>query len=588
MNSYRKIKTAAKEVLVKGEKLDNVKLETLATLSSVVGSTLGPGGSPVLIERQEYGLPNLVTKDGVTVFQYMGFQDPAKHAIMEAARDAAVRTATEAGDGTTTATVLSEAIVRNVHNYCKNTARVSPQKVLRTLHGMFSEHIEPTIKELSITPNQTDLKAVAKLSANGDEELATAVMACFDAVGDDGSISLVEVAGPSKYEVETIKGFPISVGYEDSCKNFFPLFLNDRARNRTVLEKPIFILYHGALTEMQPLVPIFNEMDEIMSNPETADKVSGNIVVIATGFSENVLARLGNNFAQENMQTKLLKVLPIVAPKTIIQNSELHFLQDIQAVTGAKIFDSITQPLPYGKVSELGSNIDLFEMTRYRSTIYGISDEDLLLAHAEEVRNAMENAETQYDKKILEERYSKLVGGVAKLKIYGPSTGETREKRDRAEDAVFAVRGAKKHGCLPGGGWTLLKLIEILKSQDFDEDSIKVRDEVLNPSLKEPFLRLLDNAGMDDQEKNSIGHYITSHFATTPDTTYDVLNYRFVSARKSGILDSTPAVLEAIRNALSIASILGVLGGTIVYKRDDDLERADALQNHNFTQEIDR
>lgn len=924
MNSYRKVKTVAKDVLVHGPELTQKILKTMKTISDLVGSTLGPGGRPVLLERQEYGLPNILTKDGVTAFRYLGFRDPTEHVILEAARDAATRTANEAGDGpqplwsniltpngfvsmknikvgmdicgtngtiqkvigiypkgekeiikvtfeqgqmveccedhlwsvttnygseklltvkeiekdykklqkdgsftsykyftpttivefdknndlpldpyllgvligdgslsdsgsielslgakkehilsklilpkgfftvttfsekkgfrvkingkdlsgryfrevleevglrntdsyskfipklylfssitqrqallkglidtdghingrgrfefstvseqlagdfkflcnslgkniystlhkrtegdgsyskrpvfrfielagckyglkisdikrtgqftqmqcikvsnedhlyitddfvvthnTTTATVLSEAIVRNTDKYCKANPKITPQKIVRKLEKIFKETIEPTLKNNSMVADDRMLHSVAKLSANGDADLANAVMKCFELVGDDGNISIVEHSGPSGYEIETLKGFPIGIGYEESCGKFSAIFVNDRPKNRCYIEKPVFILYFGALTDIQTAVGLLRQIGRASSEDYAElgldKKFTHNVVIVATGFSETVLAVLSNNFS--NQET--INAVPLLTPKGMIQNSELHFLHDLSAVTGAKVFDPITCPLDNAKLSDLGYGIQSFEMTRYRSTILGLCDEDLVLSRAEELKQAIANPESKLDAQILAERLGKLTGGIAKLKVVGPSSGELREKRDRAEDAICAVRGAMKHGCLPGGGWGLKAVITKLNHSD------PVVSEVLVPSLQAPIIKMLNNCGLSEDEIVECYKLITTKIVkvgeskvietegTSVETqdykrvnmVYDAWEGKQVDAIEGGILDSTPAVIEAIRNSISIATLLGTLGGTVVYPRDDELERKEAIDSSSF------
>ncbi len=587
MNSYRKAKSVAKDVLVVGPKLENTVLSTMRTISDVVGATLGPSGRPVLIERQEYGLPHIVTKDGVTVFRNLGFNDPTAHVIMEVAREAATRTVSEAGDGTTTATVLAEAIVRHTYNYCKKNPKVSSQKVVRKLETLFRDFVEPKIKKWSMKPTDAMLHSVAKLSANGDAELADAVIKCFDLVGDEGNISIIEQSGPSHYEVQSLKGYPISMGYEESCAKFFQFFQNDKANNRCFMEKPVFILYYGAITEIQTISKLLMFIGDAWAEPERTGlekPFNHNVVLVATGFSETVLATLANNFVQGNT----INVFPLLTPKSPVQNGEMHFMYDLAAVTGATVFDPLSKPIDSASLRDLGYGLESFESTRYRSTILGLCDESLIIMRAEEIRNAIPNAESKMDKAILEERAAKLVGGVAKLIVVGASNGELREKRDRVEDAVCAVRGARKHGCLPGGGWTLKQLISELDTYADDE----IIDNVLIPALKEPIIRIFRNCGMDEEEIQSTMDLIGNRYVAEPGelwgqgdnvaVVYDAWEGKQVDAVAGGILDSTPAVLEAIRNSISIASLLGTTGGTIAFKRDDELERQEAMDTNHF------
>ncbi len=577
MTTNRKVKSVAKTVIPKGDLLEKQILKTMKTISDIVGATLGPGGCPVLIERWEYGLGNVVTKDGVTAFKALGFSGEVEHAIMETARDASVRTAMEAGDGTTTATILAEAIVRYTHQYCKANPKVSSQRVVRYIEKVFRNYIEPFIKDIAIKPEQlTDamVRAVAKCSANGDDELADAIMECFKQAGDDGNITIIEKSGPSGYQVEALKGYPVGIGFEDCVRRFFPKFINDEGNNRVYMEKPRFVLYFGTITEIQTLYPI---MEEIGRQWEADKTVSPNVVVVACGFSESVLGHLTSNWV--NDQT--LNIFPLTIPKSPINNGEMHFLQDIQGVTGSTIFDPIGRPIEKGKLDDIGQPIEYFESHRYRSNLIGFADEGLLMARVEELQLQLQNPEGELEKRLIEERIGKLTGGIAKLTVIGASNGEVKEKRDRAEDAACAVRGARKHGCLPGAGSTLLMLTDYLLdnagSPGFEDDVVT---QVINKALVEPVIRLMTNAGLSKEEM--VIRFNEAAMEAGSGTVWNGIDDTFVDAIESGIMDSTPAVLEAIRNSISIATLLGTLGGVIVFKRDVELERREASDTYGF------
>lgn len=575
--SYQKVKSVSKNIRVKGASLEKMVLQTMKTISDIVGATLGPGGQPVLIERQEYNLPPMITKDGVTVFRSLGFDDPTAHAIMETARDASIRTASEAGDGTTTATVLAEAIVRHASQFNRLNPKVSPQKIVRRLEQAFSTVIEPLIKSLAIkaddwsTPSgQSLLKSVAKISANGDQALADAVIECFKLVGDDGNVTIAEISGPSRYEVERIEGYPVQIGYEESCTKFYPKFINDAANQRCSMDAPVFLLYHGRITEIQSLVFIL----ESIGRAWQTDQFPHNVVVVATGFSESVLGHLAVNFAAADT----INVFPLLVPQSPLPSGQLNFLEDISAVTGAKILDSLSLPLDQAELEHLGRGCTQFEASRFRSTIIGKSNEDEVILRVDELKHQAMNAASELDRIILQERVGKLTGGIAKLKVIGSSNGELKEKRDRAEDAVCAVRGAIKNGCLPGGGWTLLRVMnELKKTPDY------IVDSVLLPSLFEPVRRLLSNCGLDEEEGQAILLPIIKNIDSNgPVLVYDALENVHVDPVEGGVLDALPAVLEALRNSISNASLLGTLGGTVVFKRDLEVERNEAANASSF------
>lgn len=574
---YMKSKSPAKTILTReGQKglLPKMVRSTMRTISDLVGATLGPGGRPVLIERYEYGLPVMLTKDGVTVFRAIGLEDPVAHCIMEMVRDCAVRTASEAGDGTTTATILAEALVRYMDEYCKKHRRTSPQLVMRHLQQVFAEKIEPAVKLLSRKVGLSDpedlklLKAVARVSANGDDRLAEAVMQCFGITGDAGNVTITERPGTSGYDVQKVEGYSITAGYEDHCKNFWSKFITDQATQMCVMPQPAFILYHGALHDIGPLA-------NILRLAGTQFELGGrkNFVVVATGFSDEVLANLAANFASPDT----MNVYPLVAPISQMPNGQLDFLQDVAAITGAKIFDPMNNPIQRATVEELGPGVDKFEAGRWRSNILGYADEDLVLIRTEEIEQQIKDAVSELHAMLLRERLAQISGGLARLIVMGSSNGEVKEARDRAEDAVCAVRGAVKHGCLPGGGWTLLKLCNLLGSDD------EMVNEIIKPAFQEPIHRLMANSGIiDEQQIMQILEPVFRGIVDGQPIVYDFMGLKHVNAFEAGILDSTPAVLEAIRNSMSIAVPTGTLGGAVVFKRDLGFERSEARDAADF------
>jgi len=581
---YQKTKSASKEIVTKGNTLSHIILKTMKTISDIVGVTLGPGGQPVLIERYEHDLPSIVTKDGVTVMKSLGFNNSSSHCILEAARDAAVRTANEAGDGTSSATILAEAIVRLTSEYCKRNPRISPQKIIRKLQSTFSETIEKTLLKLSHKPNfgkvegKTALRNIAKISTNGDLKLAEAVMECFDQVGDAGNVTIAEISGSYGCKVEKVAGYPISMGYELTAAKFAPKFINDNGKQMCRLEKPVFIVYHGDLRDIQTILPLLAKVGDeftkkLANDPNSPSEYDHhNIVVIATGFSESVLGTLASNFPV----SETINVLPLLAPKSPLHDGQLQFLLDVCAVTGASLFDPINFALEKGTLGDLGPGMEFFECGRWNSTILGDSDEGLVLDRVTELEGRLKAPDSELDKKTLEEQLAKLTRGIARLIVVGSSNGELKERRDRAEDAVCAVRGAIKHGCLPGGGWALMKLCHVLTDDD------PVIAEVLKPALMAPVIRLLENCGINEEESLSVLRPILEGIKENKQTIYDALEQKHGDAFELGVLDSTPAVLEAIRNSLSIASLLGTLGGVVNFSRDVELERNEAVATQQF------
>ena len=559
-------------------KLQKMIVATMDEISGIVGSSLGPGGRVVVIESDLQGIPNKNTKDGVSIFRALGSHDPFKHLIIEQTRDAAIRTVNEAGDGTTTATVISAALIKNLFDFCGKNRRYSPQKVARIIAKTLDETLVPSIRKQSIkinTKNQDLLERVATVSVNGDKDMAKAVIQAFEEVGYGASshVTIQELSGPSgQYEVKLIEGFPIERGYEESIGKFHPAFINDQGNQRCLLDKPLFILFDGNVTDMVQIQPVLEQIGEEYVSGKSEFK---NVVIVAHHFSDQVLTQLAFNFP--NPQT--INIVPLTTPLSQIINGQLEFLMDVSAFTGAKIFDmnnSLLDALP----EDFGKNMEKIEIYRFRTTIVGEPDQLNVEDRASQISTRMKQSESKIEKILLEERLGKLTNGIAQLKIYGSSNAELKEKADRAEDAVCAVRAAISHGCLPGGCRVLINLLIGLLAETENKE---IMQDVLIPSLAAPFYKLLDNAGYNvDEQQEILGKLLENK-----DLVYDVENGVFGKAKELGIFDATLAVEQALKNAVSIASVMGTLGGIVAFPRDGQLERQAALDEENFRQTLD-
>ena len=568
--SFRKVQSVAKDIRTKGQPLSDLVLKTMGIISDIVGSTLGPGGCPVLIERQETGMPNMVTKDGVTVYRSLGFRNSAMQAIMETARDSSIRTASEAGDGTTTTAVLSEALLRHTQVFLKANPRFSPQKVLATINELFDARVEPALKTLSADFAMTPEVQLAVLlcSTNGDQELADAVRRCFAITGDAGNVTILERGGPRAYEVEQLKGYTVGIGFEESCRAFAPAFMNDRENNGVRLEKPSYILHFGPINNIEKIIPLLSQVEDAMrDDPVNAPK---NFVLCATAFSDTLISQLAANFNQKDT----IKVYTLLLPKSPFHNAEMALLQDIASLTGGHIFDDVTRPIESAKLADLGARLDYFEANRYRSNIIGQADEALTLMRIDELEAQLKNPESEFERTILKERIAKLTGGIAKLTVVGPSSAEIRERKDRAEDAVCALRGAIRFGALPG---STAGLLTALAAMNFcAPEQQEVIQKILVPAFCEPFRRIAANSGYNVDEAEAALQLYRANLFEAPNTVWDARANEFVDATQAGIVDSLPAVLEAIRNAISVAGLLATCGGIVVFPRDEVVEREEA------------
>ena len=573
--SYRVAKSAPKQYLTKGDKLQNLVISTMQEISDIIGSSMGPGGRPSLLEAELPGMPNKITKDGVTIFKALGAIDPYKHLIIETARDSSQRTASEAGDGTTTTAVLAHSLVSNIFAYCQNNPKQSPQKVVRKIRKVVDEKLLPFILERAIKvgeENKDLLRMVAQISANGDKDLADAVIRCFEEVGfgEASHVTIRELPGPNGYKVERIEGFPIPIGFEETAGKYHPQFINDIGNQRCYLKKPKFLIFDGSVVDFNTIGPLLDAISEQCKTDPSARAEHNNIVVVANGFSENVISTLAYNFLVEAS----LNILPVISPMVQFMNGQSHFLADLAAFTGAKVF-GMTNPIDKATLEDLGSNMTSFECFRFRSNLIG-EPEALNIEHrAEQIRQMKARSESRAEETWFEERLGKITSGIAKLTISSGSMGEIKEKVDRADDAICAVRSTIVHGCLPGGCRLAIDMALKIGSEIDSEDS---SFQILVPSLLSLHERLLDNAGYSSEEVREV----LEKLSLDPDLVYDIENQVYGRAEELGLFDATKAVYESLNNAVSIASVLGTLGGIVCQPRDGDFERSEAKADEEF------
>lgn len=582
MSTVKKTKTPAKMYCSDPKNLQKITVGTMKEVAEIVGSSYGPGGKTTLIESDYPGIPNKNTKDGVTIFKSLGSSDPYKHLIIEQTRDAAQRTASEAGDGTTCTTLISASLVENIFKYCESHPKESPQRATRILQKIVSRELIPSIKKQAIhidTENQDLLKKVAQISANGDADMADAVMEAFDKVGfgDSSHVTIQELSGPGGFEVELIEGLPIAIGYEESIGKMATAFINDKANQRCKLEKPLFLLFDGMINDLISFLPLIETLGNKYINEGDSDY--SNLVIVAHGFSESVLTNLAFNFSNPGT----LNVLPMATPMTNLKNSRLEFLYDLAAFTGSKIFD-MTNQVGKATLEDLGGNMDSFECYRFRGTVVGTPEDINIEERADQLEQQLKNHVSIQEKLDLEERLGKLTSGIAKLKIYGASNGELKERHDRAEDAVCAVRSAIKHGALPGGCRVLTNLsMELDANYGEDHRDYDLIQEVLISSLMEPLRKLLDNAGYNNEEVQKI---VTDYFINQ-DHVYDIENQEFGLPEDLGIFDAADAVIQSLENSISIASVMGNLGGIVCSPRDGQLELQAWKEEQDFKRATD-
>lgn len=563
--SHRKAKTTPKIFISDRELIKRRVLEITKKIADIVGCTLGPGGRTVLLESDLQGVSHRVSKDGTGVFSNLGAIDSIDHVIIETARDCAQRVGEGAGDGTTTTTILAYQLIKNIQEFCQNNPKYSPQKAVRKIKKAVNELLVPYIRSRAIkidASNTELLKKVGTISANGDSEMANKVYECFEMTGfGDGShITIKEIPGPEGYDISRIDGLPIYSGHED-LNRFSNVFINDIGNQRTFLEKPLFILFDGMINDLIQITDILNLIGEKWSN---GDQNFKNTVVVAHGFSDNVLTTLALNFANN----ATMNIVPLKTPMRQFLNSQTAFLYDLAAFTGAKVF-GLKDQLANATLNDLGSGMEYFESYRFRSTVVGDPEPMNVEVRAEDLKKMIENSESKAEKIWLQERIALLTCGIAKFTIFSGSGADLKEKHDRVEDATMAMRSAIKYGCLPGGTRVAIDMA-ILLAQELPEGD-PARDVLMESLLSLP-KTLLDNAGHNPEEIAEV----ISKLIDNPDLVYDVENDVYGDAMELGLFDATKAVEESLLNSVSISGVLGTLGGIVVAPRDDEFERGEA------------
>lgn len=555
---YQKVK--AKQIIADKTRIREIVLKTINDMATIVGSTMGPGGSPVLIERENNGI--LLTKDGVTVAKNLGMADAAANTIVDACKEIAVNTAKEAGDGTTTAIVLGNAIVKFGQEFLKQNPKYSPQRMINDLQNVYKQVIVPHLKNMSIPVSEDQLKFVATISANGDEDVADAVVKAVTAAGDDGTV-LINESPNGIVSVETLDGYVITTGLKEHGQ-IGPAFINDKANQQVKMDNGHVILYDGSINDLK--VPGLIQ-SAISDNNGYTDGTP--IIIFAHSFADSVLEK----FAKTTKGG--LTIVPIKTPRSGLPNGASMFLHDMAAYTGATVYDP-------GSVDDLFiDGIGDFETARinmYESFIIGKPDSDAIENRIVELKSITDAAFSEMDKSFLRAAIAKLTGGVSTILVGGSSDLEIREKKDRVEDAVESVRSAIAEGIVPGGCSMHLQLIKLLKNHPSHIPSWNI----LCDALFEPINCLMSNCGESIEDiLPRLQDCIDIN--QLPSIIFDAMNHTFVDPISAGIIEPTKVVRVSINNALSVASLLTTLGGIVVIPRNADMEMQMDIANQAFS-----
>lgn len=508
--------------LIFDEEARRAVLSGVQQLARAVKVTMGPKGRNVVIDRK-FGSPT-VTKDGVSVAKEIDLEDPYENMGAQMVKEVSEKTSDNAGDGTTTATVLAEAIYREG---LKNvTAGANPMSLKRGIETAV-EKVVTKISELSKKiKNATEVEQVATIAANSDSVIGKKIAEAFDAVGKDGVIT-VEESKTINTELKIVEGMQFDQGY------LSPYFSTDMERMVCELENPFILICEHKIGNIKDVLPIL----------EKVAKAGAPLVILSEDVEGEALATLVVN----NMR-KTLSCAAVKAPG--YGDRRKAMLEDIAVLTGGKaITADLGLKLENVEITDLG-RAKKIKIDKDNTTIVeGAGKTADIKSRVAQIRNQIEATDSSYDREKLQERLAKLSGGVAIVNVGAATETEMKEKKARVEDALHATRAAVEEGIVPGGGVALLRALEVLNGLKFKGDE-KTGADIVKRALEAPVRQLAENAGLEGSviveklrgEKVNIG--------------YDISTDSYVDMLKSGIIDPAKVTRTALQNAASIASLL--------------------------------
>ena len=494
----------------------------ITQLSNAVKSTLGPQGNTVLIESQEHIGGITVTKDGVTVAKSISLLDPVENLAVRMMKEAADKTATTAGDGTTTAIVLTEALVKRGTELI--TDNVNRTEVLRSMHEL-TKDIVKGLKEDSKKLTQRKMKDVAIISANNDRDLGSTIADVYKAVGKDGVVT-VEKSQSSDTYYETTKGIKVDRGYSS------PLFINDQKKDECVLED-VHILVSDA--EISNILQIEGVLKPIIQQNKK--------LLIIAPTTTNVINTLAANVMKNN-----LKICNIAPPNFGYKQHEL--MQDIAYTVGATYFSEKTgDDLSIINAEDLGHAAKVI-VGRGSTVILkdDSSDQDAIDGRVSELKGAHEIAKTKTERDFIMSRIASLTGGIGVIYVGGNTDLEQKELYDRVDDAVCAVRSALEEGILPGGGMALYQLANEICEPCSPTADEKIAAEIMKYALEAPARQIIANGGKD----------FSKIYPSLPliGEGYDLKNDKHGNLIKMGVIDPLKVTRTALQNAVSVATTI--------------------------------
>ena len=499
-------------------------LKGVDILADAVKVTLGPKGRNVVIEKS-FGAPR-TTKDGVTVAKEIELSDKFENMGAQMVREVASKTNDLAGDGTTTATVLAQSIVREGAKSV--AAGMNPMDLKRGI-DLAVEKVVAYLQEKSATVSGSDeVSQVGTISSNGDAAIGQMIAEAMQKVGNEGVIT-VEEAKSLETELDVVEGMQFDRGY------LSPYFVTDAEKMIADMESPLILLHEKKLSGLQPMLPLL----------ESVVQSGKPLLIIAEDVEGEALATLVVNKLRGG-----LKVAAVKAPG--FGDRRKAMLEDIAILTGGQVIsEDLGIKLETVTIDMLGTAKKVV-MTKEETTIVdGAGDKEQIQARCNQIRAQVEETSSDYDREKLQERLAKLAGGVAVIRVGGATEVEVKERKDRVEDAMNATRAAVEEGIVPGGGTALLRAIKALDGVKGANDDQRVGVEIVRRALKTPARQIVLNAGADGSIV--VGKLLESD---NENWGYDAQSGEFCDLVAAGIIDPTKVVRTALQDAASIAGLL--------------------------------
>ncbi|MCY4400410.1 MAG: chaperonin GroEL [Gemmatimonadetes bacterium] len=506
-------------------------------LAAAVKVTLGPKGRNVVIDRK-FGSPT-VTKDGVSVAKEIELEDPVENMGAQMVKEVATKTSDVAGDGTTTATVLAEAIygegLKNV------TAGTNPMGIRRGIDKGVDVVVKALASSSTETKGKREIAQVGAISANNNMEIGELISEAMEKVGKDGVITVEEARG-LETELDTVEGMQFDRGY------LSPYFVTDPERMEAVLEEPMILIHDKKVSSMKDLLPVLEKVAQ-MGKP---------LLIIAEDVEGEALATLVVNKLRGT-----LKVAAVKAPG--FGDRRKAMLQDISVLTGGQVIsEEVGFKLENAVLSDLGTAKRVVIDKDNTTLIDGAGAEDKIHGRIEEIKVAIDKSTSDYDREKLQERLAKLAGGVAVINVGAATETEMKEKKALVEDALHATRAAVEEGIVPGGGVALLRAQSALDDLRLDREDEQVGVNILRRALESPIRQIAVNAGAEGSIVVANVRDGDGGFGYNAQTeTYENL----VSA---GVIDPTKVVRSALQNAASIASLLLTTEAVVVERPEEE------------------